>query len=72
MASANCKYPEFTAAGLTENNDYYFRVSACNEVGASEPVKTKDAIKAAYPFGALNGVYQGLGSVQALPARWVG
>jgi len=50
VASASCKNAEFTAAGLTENNQYYFRVSACNEVGASEPVKTKDAIKAAYPF----------------------
>jgi len=50
VASANCRNAEFTAAGLTEGNDYYFRVSACNEVGASEPVKTKDAIKAVYPF----------------------
>lgn len=35
---------------LVEGNEYYFRVSAENEIGASDWTKT-DAVKARLPFG---------------------
>ena len=36
---------------LTEGNEYFFRVCAENEIGASDWTTTDDAIKAKLPFG---------------------
>ena len=42
---------EATANNLEPNEEYEFRVMAVNENGESEPLVTKEAIKAKYPFG---------------------
>ena len=40
-----------TITKLIEGNEYYIRVSAENEIGVSEPVQTKDPVKAKSPYG---------------------
>ncbi len=41
----------FTVKGLTENNQYQFRVSAQNKAGVGEPSEPSVIIKAKLPFG---------------------
>ena len=41
----------FTVTGLTENNQYQFRVSAQNKAGVGEPSEPSTIIKAKLPFG---------------------
>lgn len=43
---------EYSITKLLENNKYFFRVSAKNDVGVSEPVDSKQ-ITAKNPFGKL-------------------
>lgn len=39
--------------GLTENQQYLFRVMAVNEFGQSEPLQAENPILAKMPFGEL-------------------
>lgn len=43
--------PEFTVPNLTEGKDYFFRVSAVNQVGSSEPTETPKPTTAKEPSG---------------------
>ena len=39
---------------LLEGNQYYFRVSAENDIGTSEPVELKEPVLAKCPYGMFN------------------
>ncbi|XP_070535071.1 twitchin-like [Ptychodera flava] len=48
--ASSVKEPVFTAQGLHEGKSYWFRVSAENDVGASEPITSRNPILAKNPF----------------------
>ena len=41
------------AAKLVEGNQYHFRVTAENDIGASDPTQTEQPVTAKLPFGKL-------------------
>jgi len=41
----------YTAVGLTEGKEYYFRIRAKNDAGVGEPVELKEPVKARVPCG---------------------
>ncbi|XP_071854761.1 twitchin-like isoform X8 [Apostichopus japonicus] len=48
-ADSSVRKPEFTVPNLTEGKDYFFRVSAVNQVGSSEPTETPKPTTAKEP-----------------------
>ena len=46
-----CREPECDVGDLEEGEQYDFRVSAVNELGASEPLVTEKPITAKHQFG---------------------
>lgn len=42
---------------LLEGNQYYFRVSAENDIGTSEPVELREPVLAKCPYGMLSNFY---------------
>jgi len=51
--SSLCKETTFTVQGLTEGQEYLFRVMAVNENGMGLPLEGTNPIKAKAPFGKL-------------------
>lgn len=49
--STSCKDTNFLVQGLTEGNEYVFRVMAVNENGMSVPLEGTNPIVAKSPFG---------------------
>lgn len=49
--STSCKDTMFTVQGLTEGNEYMFRVMAVNENGMGPPLEGLGPVKAKSPFG---------------------
>jgi len=43
----------FKVSHLIEGNDYYFRVTAENKIGAGEPAELSKAVTAKLPYGML-------------------
>ena len=41
----------YTAVGLTEGTEYYFRIRAKNDAGIGEPVELKEPVTARAPYG---------------------
>lgn len=54
VGDTDAKTLTIKATKLTENNKYYFRVVAENEVGVSDPCTTDEPITAKLPFGNEN------------------
>lgn len=46
-----CRDTTFTCQGLTEGNEYLFRVMAVNDNGVGPPLEGTNPIKAKAPFG---------------------
>ena len=44
----------YTVEKLIENKEYFFRVSAENEIGVSDPVETPNPTTAKMPFGKIS------------------
>lgn len=49
--STSCKDTLFTVQGLTEGNEYLFRVMAVNDNGMGPPLEGVNPVKAKSPFG---------------------
>jgi len=52
MVASNVKSTTFTAQGLTEGLEYFFRVMACNDNGMGSPLQGANPIKAKAPYDA--------------------
>lgn len=50
VISSNCKDTQFTVQGLTEGQEYLFRVMAVNDNGMGPPLEGTNPIKAKAPF----------------------
>lgn len=55
--STTCKEPNFFVQGLTEGNEYVFRVMAVNENGMSAPLEGTNPVIAKSPFGKFNNYF---------------
>lgn len=51
IATSSCKDTTFTVQGLTEGQEYLFRVMAVNDNGMGPPLEDTNPIKAKAPFG---------------------
>jgi hypothetical protein len=56
IVSSLCKETTFTVQGLTEGQEYLFRVMAVNENGMGLPLEGTNPIKAKAPFGKFKTV----------------
>lgn len=56
--STTCKDTNFLVQGLTEGNEYVFRIIAVNDNGLSPPLEGVNPIKAKSPYGITFEVFQ--------------
>lgn len=55
--STTCKDTNFSVQGLTEGNEYIFRVMAVNENGMGPPLEGLNPVKAKSPYGRYNFIF---------------
>lgn len=53
VATLDAEETSYCVKDLTEGKEYFFRVSAKNEVGMSEPIEMDKAVAPKSPFGRL-------------------
>jgi len=56
--STTCKDTHFIVQGLTEGNEYVFRIIAVNDNGLSPPLEGVNPIKAKSPYGKIKFIFK--------------